>query len=367
MSSFLADFASIFQGHYIAFLTDLASIFQSPYIALIFLLAIAFDFVNGFHDAANSIATVVGTRVLRPFQAVCWAAWWNFAAMWFFGFHVANAVAKWVRPEYVSPDVIFAGLLGAIIWNLITWYYGLPSSSSHALLGGLIGAAIANAMQCTGVFHVKKVMETIQFIVISPLVGMILGLSLMVAILWIFRRIPPSKVDRWFRFIQLGSSAAYSLGHGTNDAQKTMGVIAALFYATIWKNQQVAFEAGKQEFPFWIALVCFLTIGMGTMAGGWRIVKTMGMKITKLRPHGGACAETAAAISLFMATHMGIAVSTTHTITGAIIGVGGVQRFSAIRWGIAQRVVWAWILTIPAAGIIGAICYKIVSVVRNLS
>lgn len=347
------------------FIRDIGQIVSTPYICLIFFVALVFDFVNGFHDAANSIATVVGTRVLRPFHAVCWAAWWNFAAMWFFGFHVANTVAKWIHVEYVNPDTIFAGLLGAIIWNLITWYYGLPSSSSHALLGGLIGAAVTYAATFTGVVYFNKVMKTVEFIVVAPLIGLLLGLTLMIGVLWLLRRIPPRKVDRWFRVIQLGSAAAYSLGHGTNDAQKTMGVIAALLYASVWQDQQAAFNAGKIEFPFWIALVCFLTIALGTMSGGWRIVKTMGMRITKLHPHGGACAETAAAITLFLSTRLGIPVSTTHTITGAIIGVGGVQRLSAVRWGVAQRVVWAWLLTIPASGIVGACSYLIISWLRG--
>jgi len=347
------------------FLTDLAAIFQNPYVAVIFLAALAFDFVNGFHDAANSIATVVGTRVLRPFQAVCWAALWNFVAAWVFGLAVANTVSKWVHVGFVTPDVIFAGLLGAIIWNLITWYYGLPSSSSHALLGGFCGAAIAYAGKWAGVLHIKKVLLTVYFIPIAPIIGLILGFCFVLALLWILRRALPSRVDRFFRVIQLGSSAAYSLGHGSNDAQKTMGIIAALLYATIWKDQQPAFAEGKAMFPFWIVFICYLVIGLGTLAGGWRIVKTMGMKLTHLRPFDGACAESAGAISLAMAAQMGIPVSTTHTITGAIVGVGGVRRFSAVRWGIARRVVWAWVLTIPAAGIIGAVCHGILAAIRS--
>jgi PiT family inorganic phosphate transporter len=347
------------------FFNDLASIFADPYVALIFIAALAFDFINGFHDAANSIATIVGTRVMRPGPAVLWAAWWNFAAAWFFGLAVANTVAKWVEPQFVTPDVIFAGLLGAIIWDLITWYGGIPTSSSHALLGGFGGAAMAYAGTWTGVLHMAKFITTIEFIVIAPFIGFALALVLVVLVVRTFQRFQASKVDRWFRIVQLGSAAAYSLGHGTNDAQKTMGIIAALFYATIWKTQQATFEAGKVQFPFWIVLICHLAIALGTMTGGWRIVKTMGMKLTKLRPYGGACAETAAAISLFMSAKLGVPVSTTHTITGAIVGVGSVQRFSAVRWGIARRVVWAWVLTIPMSGIVGALCYWIINLIHG--
>jgi len=340
-----------------AFFTDLLHIVQNPYIALIFFTALIFDFSNGFHDAANSIATIVGTRVLRPFQAVLWAAWWNFAAAWFFGVHVADAVANWVHPDYITVEVIFAGLLGAIVWNLITWYGGLPSSSSHALLGGFGGAAIVHAGKWNDVLHTAKVVSTVEFIVLAPMIGLVLGLVLTFSVMWVFRKVSPIKIDRWFRVAQLGSAAAYSLGHGTNDAQKTMGIIAALLYASIWRNQQAAFAAGKVGFPFWIVLVCHLAIGLGTMAGGWRIVKTMGMKITKLRPYDGACAEVAAAASLFTSASMGIPVSTTHTITGAIIGVGAVHRLSAVRWGVARRVVWAWILTIPCSAVVAAGVY----------
>lgn len=348
-----------------AFLRDINSILHNPYIALIFFTALAFDFINGFHDAANSIATIVGTRVLRPFQAVCWAAWWNFAAAWFFGLHVANAVANWVHADFVTVEVIFAGLVGAIVWNLITWYGGLPSSSSHALLGGFGGAAIVHAGKWSGVLYTAKVVATVEFIVIAPLIGMALGLLFTFIVMWVFRKVSPIKIDRWFRVAQLGSAAAYSLGHGTNDAQKTMGIIAALLYASIWRSQQAAFAAGKIEFPFWIVLMCHLAIGLGTMAGGWRIVKTMGMKITKLRPYDGACAEVAAATSLFTSAAMGIPVSTTHTITGAIVGVGAVHRLSAVRWGVARRVVWAWVLTIPCAALVAAGVYGILAVFRR--
>jgi len=346
------------------FLQDIVTVFANPYVALIFLAALAFDFINGFHDAANSIATIVGTRVMRPGPAVLWAAWWNFAAAWFFGLAVANTVAKWVHPEFVTPEVILAGLVGAIVWDLMTWYVGLPTSSSHALLGGFGGAAMAHAGTTTGVLQTGKVLATIEFIVLAPLLGFVIALALVVIVIRVFWRFAASRVDRWFRIIQLGSAAAYSLGHGTNDAQKTMGIIAALFYATIWRDQQSAFASGKVQFPFWIVLACHLAIAVGTMTGGWRIVKTMGMKLTKLRPYGGACAETAAAFSLFLSAHVGVPVSTTHTITGAIVGVGTVQRFSAVRWGIARRVVWAWVLTIPMSAIVGAACYAIIAAIR---
>ena len=342
-----------------AFFTDLLHIVQNPYIALIFFAALVFDFINGFHDAANSIATIVGTRVLRPFQAVCWAAWWNFAAAWFFGVHVANAVATWVRADYVTVEVIFAGLVGAIVWNLITWYGGIPSSSSHALLGGFGGAAVVHAGQWQGVLQTTKVVLTVEFIVVAPLIGLALGLLFVFIVMWVFRKVSPIKIDRWFRVAQLGSAAAYSLGHGTNDAQKTMGIIAALLYASIWKSHQAAFAAGTEKFPFWIVLVCHLAIALGTMAGGWRIVKTMGMRITKLRPYDGACAEAAAATSLFTSAAMGIPVSTTHVITGAIVGVGAVHRLSAVRWGVARQVVWAWVLTIPCSAMVAAGVYAI--------
>jgi PiT family inorganic phosphate transporter len=347
------------------FLTDLQAILANPYVALIFFAALVFDFVNGFHDAANSIATIVGTRIMRPGPAVLWAAWWNFAAAWFFGTAVANTVAKWVQPEFVNPEVIFAGLLGAITWDLITWYFGLPASSSHALLGGFAGAAMTMAGTWAGVMHRGKVVTTLEFIVIAPMIGFALGLGFIIILSWLFRRARASRVNRAFRFIQLGSAAAYSLGHGGNDAQKTMGIIAALLYATVWRNQQAAFEAGKVHFPFWIVLVCNLAIALGTMAGGWRIVKTMGLKITKLRPYGGACAESAAAVSLFSSAALGIPVSTTHTITGAIVGVGAAQRFSAVRWGVARQVVWAWILTVPASAIVGALAYLLITYIRS--
>jgi len=346
------------------FLHDLAAVFSNPYVAIIFIAALAFDFINGFHDAANSIATIVGTRVMRPGPAVLWAAWWNFAAAWFFGLAVANTVAKWVHPEFVTPEVILAGLLGAIVWDLLTWYVGLPTSSSHALLGGFGGAAMAYAGSTTGVLQMGKVLATMEFIVLAPLIGFALALILVIIVIRLFWRFAPGRVDRWFRVIQLGSAAAYSLGHGANDAQKTMGIIAALFYATIWRAQQPLFETGRIQFPFWIVLVCHLAISLGTLTGGWRIVKTMGMKITKLKPIGGFSAETAGAAMLIGTALWGITVSTTHTITGAIVGVGTVQRFSAVRWGIARRVVWAWVLTIPMSAIVGAACYWLIASVR---
>ncbi len=348
------------------FLQDLVVIVQSPYVCFILIAALAFDFVNGFHDAANSIATIVGTRVLSPSAAVVWAAWWNFAAAWFFGVLVANTVAKWVEREFVTPDVILAGILGAIAWDLITWRVGLPTSSSHALLGGFGGAAIALAGTFHGVLHVGKVISTVEFIVLAPLIGFVLALVFITILIRLLWRASPAGVDKYFRVVQLGSAAAYSLGHGANDAQKTMGIIAALLYATVWSGQQTAFDAGTVSFPFWIVLICHAAIALGTMAGGWRIVKTMGMKITKLRPYGGACAETAAAASLFTSTALGIPVSTTHTITGAIVGVGAIQRLSAVRWGVARRVVWAWVLTIPMSGIMGALSYWIILGIRQV-
>jgi len=336
---------------------DLLNILSHPYIALLVFVALAFDFVNGFHDAANSIATVVSTRVLPPVVAVIWAAWWNFAAAWFFGLHVADTVAKWVHPAYVNPEVILAGLLGAILWDLITWRFGLPTSSSHALLGGFGGAAIAFAGKFHGVVHEDKLIQTLACIALVPLLGMLLGWVFITLTMWLCRKTTPVKVDQRFRVVQLFTNAAYSLGHGGNDAQKTMGIIAALLYSTIWSQQEKDFAAGRVEFPTWIVLICCLAIALGTMAGGWRIVKTMGMKITKLRPYGGAAAESAAAMAIALATRLGIPVSTTHTITGAIVGVGSVQRLSAVRWGVAGKVVWAWVLTIPMAALISATAF----------
>ncbi len=270
------------------FLEDMSLIGQHPYVLVILLAALAFDFINGFHDAANSIATIVATRVMRPLPAVAWAAWWNFAAAWVFGVAVANTVATMVHKEFITEDVIFAGLGGAIAWNLITWVLGLPTSSSHALLGGFGGSAIVHAAKVDGVLQFDQFLRTVEFIVISPLVGFFLAIFFITILLWALRRVTPMKVDRWFRVVQLGSAAAFSLGHGTNDAQKTMGIIAALLYAGVWKEQQADFEAGNVVFPFWIVLICHLAIGLGTLCGGWRIVKTMGLKIAKLRPYSGA-------------------------------------------------------------------------------
>jgi inorganic phosphate transporter, PiT family len=315
-------------------------------------VALAFDFINGFHDAANSIATVVSTRVLSPGKAVIWAAVFNFIAAFTFGTAVAKTVGSGlVDIRIVTFSVIFAALIGAIVWDLITWYYGLPTSSSHALIGGLAGAAVTKAG--FGAIIVSGWTKTLIFIVLAPLIGLTLGFGLMVALMWIFRRFSPSRVDRWFRKLQLVSAAAYSLGHGGNDAQKTMGIIAGVLYAGGY--------IPKFQIDIWVILMAHAAIALGTLSGGWRIIHTMGSKITKLQPVGGFAAETAGAISLFTATHFGIPVSTTHTITGAIIGVGSIRRLSAVRWGVAGRIVWAWLLTIPAAAFISAITYWVVA------
>jgi len=317
-----------------------------PLVVFIILVALVFDFINGFHDAANSIATVVSTRVLSPSQAVVWAAFFNFVAAFGFGVNVARTVGKGiVHPEVVDSWVILAGLVGAIVWNLITWYGGIPSSSSHALIGGLAGAAMAKAGFASLV--PAGLIKTAVFIVLSPVLGMLLGFLLMVGVTRLFYRSSPSRVDRLFRKLQLVSAAFYSLGHGTNDAQKTMGIIAGLLFS--------AGYLGPEFFvPFWVIIAAHVAIALGTLAGGWRIVKTMGMRITKLKPVGGFCAESAGAVMLIGTALGGIPVSTTHTITGAIIGVGATSRLSAVRWGIAGRIVWAWILTIPAAAAIAA-------------
>lgn len=324
-------------------------------VALIF-VALVFDFINGFHDAANSIATVVSTRVLTPGKAVIWAAFFNFVAAFTFGTAVAKTVgAGLVDISVVTFAVIFAGLMGAIVWDLITWYFGLPTSSSHALIGGYAGAAITKAGWSAILWSGWT--KTLIFIVLAPLIGMSLGFALMVAILWIFHRTSPGRVDQWFRRLQLLSAAAYSLGHGGNDAQKTMGIIAGALVA----GGYLGMEDGHLPIPLWVILSAHAAIALGTLSGGWRIIHTMGSKITKLQPVGGFAAETAGAISLFTATHLGVPVSTTHTITGAIIGVGSIRRLSAVRWGIAGRIVWAWILTIPASGLIAAMTYWIVA------
>jgi PiT family inorganic phosphate transporter len=320
-------------------------------VALI-LVALTFDFINGFHDAANSIATVVSTRVLSPAKAVVWAAFFNFVAAFTFGTAVAKTVGSGlVDIHIVTFSVIFAGLVGAIAWDLITWYGGLPTSSSHALIGGYAGAAVAKA----GFAAIIPAgwTKTLIFIVLAPFIGMVLGFILMVAFMWIFRSFSPARVDRWFRRLQLISAAAYSLGHGGNDAQKTMGIIAGVLFAGGYIS---AFRI-----DIWVILMAHAAIALGTLSGGWRIIHTMGSKITKLQPIGGCAAETAGAISLFTATHFGIPVSTTHTITGAIIGVGSIRRLSAVRWGVAHRIVWAWMLTIPASAIIAAATYWLVS------
>jgi PiT family inorganic phosphate transporter len=320
-------------------------------IALI-LVALLFDFINGFHDAANSIATVVSTRVLTPGKAVIWAAFFNFVAAFTFGTAVAKTVGSGlVDISIVSFAVIFAGLMGAIAWDLITWYYGLPTSSSHALIGGYAGAAITKAGW--GAIIVSGWTKTLVFIVLAPLIGMSLGFLLMVAILWLFQGTSPGRVDKWFRRLQLVSAAAYSLGHGGNDAQKTMGIIAGALVA----GGYLGLDDGHLPIPVWVVLSAHAAIALGTLSGGWRIIHTMGSKITKLQPVGGFAAETAGAISLFTATHLGVPVSTTHTITGAIIGVGSIRRLSAVRWGIAGRIVWAWLLTIPASAFIAAGVY----------
>jgi inorganic phosphate transporter, PiT family len=319
-------------------------------------VALIFDYINGFHDAANSIATVVSTRVLSPGKAVMWAAFFNFVAAFTFGTAVAKTVgAGLVDISIVTFAVIFAGLIGAIVWDLITWYYGLPTSSSHALIGGYAGAAIAKAGFAAII--VSGWTKTLIFIVLAPLIGMTLGFLIMLANLWIFRGFSPGRVDHWFRRLQLLSAAAYSLGHGGNDAQKTMGIIAGVLVA----GGYLSLVDGHLPIPFWVIMAAHAAIAMGTLSGGWRIIHTMGSKITKLQPVGGFAAETAGAISLFTATNLGIPVSTTHTITGAIIGVGSIRRLSAVRWGIAGRIVWAWVLTIPAAAGIAAAVYWVVA------
>ena len=311
-------------------------------------VALVFDFLNGFHDAANSIATVVSTRVLSPRVAVIWAAFFNFVAAFGLGTAVAKTMGKgMIRLEAVNLYVILAGLLGAIVWDVLTWYYGLPVSSSHALIGGYAGAAIAKAGW--SVILPSGWTKTLVFIFLSPGIGLVLGAILMTSAYWLFRRWPPQRVDRYFRKLQLLSAAAYSLGHGSNDAQKTMGIIAGtLFTAGILKQFYI---------PFWVILMAHAAIGLGTLAGGWRIVKTMGMRITKLKPLGGFCAETAAAASILGTAVAGIPVSTTHTIAGGIMGVGSIQRLSAVRWGVARNIAWAWILTIPASGLVAALVF----------
>ncbi len=313
-------------------------------------LALLFDFMNGFHDAANSIATVVSTGVLRPAQAVLFAAFFNFVAIFVFHLSVAATVGKGIaQPGVVDVHVIFGALTGAITWNVITWLYGIPSSSSHALIGGIVGAVMAKAG--AGALIASGLVRTVTFIFVSPLLGFVFGSLMMVLVAWVFRRVSPSRVDRWFRRAQLVSAGAYSLGHGGNDAQKTIGIIWMLLIST---GYAASTDAAP---PSWTIVACYAAIGIGTMFGGWRIVKTMGQKITKLKPVGGFCAETGGALTLFIATAMGVPVSTTHTITGAIVGVGSVQRASAVRWGVAGNIVWAWVLTIPASATVAAVAY----------
>lgn len=317
-------------------------------VVLVIAVALTFDFINGFHDAANSIATVVSTRVLSPGQAVAWAAFFNFIAAFTFGTAVASTVGSgMIDISVVTHAVILAGLTGAIVWDLITWYYGLPTSSSHALIGGYAGAAIAKAGSVAII--ASGWTKTLIFIVLAPAIGLGLGLLFMIAIYWIFRNFAPSKVDRWFRRLQLISAALYSLGHGANDAQKTMGIIAG---ALVAGGLMPTFHI-----PLWVILSAHAAIALGTLSGGWRIIHTMGQRITRLQPVSGFAAETAGAVSLFVATALGVPVSTTHTITGAIVGVGATRRLSAVRWGVAGRIVWAWVLTIPAAALISAGTY----------
>jgi PiT family inorganic phosphate transporter len=318
-------------------------------------VALAFDYINGFHDAANSIATVVSTRVLSPGKAVVWAAAFNFIAAFGFGTAVAQTVGSgMVDLSVVTMTVIFAGLTGAIVWDLVTWYYGLPTSSSHALFGGYAGAAVAKA----GFIAIipSGWMRTIIFIVLAPMIGMIVGLLLMTLSQWVLRRQTPRRVDEFFRKMQLLSAAAFSLMHGANDAQKTMGIIAGGLFTGGFLERDVA---GKLPIPFWVVLLAHAAIGLGTLSGGWRIIRTMGTKITKLQPIGGFAAETGAALAIYSATALGVGISTTHTITGAIVGVGSSKRLSAVRWGVARQIVWAWVLTIPASAFIGGLTYEI--------
>jgi inorganic phosphate transporter, PiT family len=318
-------------------------------VALLVALAFAFDFLNGFHDAANSIATVVSTGVLKPHQAVAWASFFNVLALFVFQLKVATTIGKGtIDPAIVDHYVVFGALIGAIAWNVITWYYGIPSSSSHALIGGLVGAGLAKAG--IGSLIAGGVTKTVVFIVVSPLLGMLLGSLLMLAVSWIFVGSTPRRVDTWFRSLQLFSASLYSLGHGGNDAQKTMGIIWMLLIAA-------GLTQPNQSIPAWVVIGCYVAMGLGTLFGGWRIVKTMGQKITKLRPVGGFCAETGGALTLFLAAGLGIPVSTTHTITGAIVGVGSTRKLSAVRWGVAGTIVWAWLLTIPCSALIAALAW----------
>ena len=327
---------------------------MSVFIIIIIGIALVFDFTNGMHDAANSVSTIVSTRVLSPKQAVVWAAFFNFIAFLIFHTTVAATIGKgMINIDTVTPTVIFAGLIGAICWNMITWYFGLPSSSSHALIGGYAGAAIANAG--FGVIIVSGWYKTLMFIALAPIIGIILGYILKVITSWLIRKQSLASVNKWSRILQLFSAATYSLSHGSNDAQKTMGIIASLLFA--------GGVISKFEIPLWVVLAAHTAIALGTISGGWRIIKTMGQKITKLTPVDGFCAETAAASSIFLATHMGVPVSTTHVITGAISGVGSANRFSAVRWSVTLNIVVAWVLTIPAAAIISAILFSVIKLI----
>lgn len=320
-------------------------------LVLLVLLALLFDFLNGFHDAANSIATIVATRVLSPRTAVMWAAFFNFIAFLFFGLHVAGTMGTgMVDISIVTEQVIFAALVGACVWNIITWLLGLPTSSSHALMGGLVGAALIKAGTAAIIW--KGIIKTVAFMVVSPLLGFVLGLGLGTVVYRLFRKATPSQVDGLFRKAQLASAAAYSLGHGGNDAQKTMGIIATLLFIS-------GNLGGHFHIPLWVVLACNGALALGTMFGGWRIVKTMGQKMAKLKPVDGSCAEGGAAISLFIATWLGIPVSTTHTITGSIMGIGALKRFSAVKWGVAGQIVWAWVLTIPCSAAVAAGAYYV--------
>jgi PiT family inorganic phosphate transporter len=326
-------------------------------ILLIVSVALVFDFINGFHDAANSIATVVSTCVLSPGKAVVWAAFFNFVAAFTFGTAVAKTVGSgMIDLDLVTYAVILGGLLGAITWNLITWYFGLPTSSSHALFGGYAGAAVANAG--FGAIIASGWTKTLVFIVVAPVTGLLVGLGLMTAIFWTFRGTTPMRVDRWFRRLQLLSAAGFSLMHGANDAQKTMGIITGALVAGGYLS--------TFEVPLWVILAAHAAIALGTLSGGWRIIKTMGARITKLQPVGGFAAETGATVAIFIATQLGVGLSTTHTITGAIVGVGATRRLSAVRWGVAGQIVWAWILTIPASAVIGAVSFWVIRLISRL-
>jgi PiT family inorganic phosphate transporter len=333
------------------------------YVLAIVAIAFLFDFINGFHDSANSIATVVGTRVLSPLQAVIWASFFNFMAAFTVGTAVAKTVGSgMIDVNIVDPNVVLGGLLGAIAWNLMTWFFGLPSSSSHALIGGYAGAAVAKAGLAAVTWGTKWI-QTLSFIVLSPVIGMILGSTLMILVSWIFQHTSPGRVNRFFRYAQLVSSAAFSFSHGANDAQKTMGIIVGLLVSTqaMFVNETGILShlhvVSADRIPYWVEIGAYTAIALGTLFGGWRIVHTMGSRVTRLRPVGGFCAETGGALSILLATRFGIPVSTTHTITGSIVGVGATMRAQAVRWSIATRIVWAWVLTIPAAAMMAAIGY----------